>query len=382
MRACATSEIPCSLEGGASATERESGLHSQVKESRFELVDFLRGFAIVEMLAAHYATFLPHVAQRFIGYSETAMALFVLLAGLMVGWSYQKFARSPRSESWVMWRRALRVLAVQYLMILTLGVPFQLLGLPGARSGQPLSTFVLQSMLLLNQISLLHILPTFIPLFAMSPAVLYALARSWDVGLLLVSLALFCLGHFSPHLLDLGGEPTIFPFILFQLYFVVGCLLGKRTRLTGRLPPRQPQKWLVASCGLVIATLLLVHGRVVPSGLISTHPLNLVGLAYHVPIIATVWLGSMVFAPTIERLWVYPYITRFGRHALLVFVIHVYLAKALSALNHLTTPPAWLNLVLIAASVVVMNALVRRYELSRAREPPPLWTAGLGGLFK
>ena len=80
-----------------------------------------------------------------------------------------------------------------------------------------------------NQIGLLHILPTFIPLFAISPAVLFALARGWDGGLLLVSMALFCVGHFHPHLLDLG-QPTIFPFILFQLYFVMGCVLGKLTR--------------------------------------------------------------------------------------------------------------------------------------------------------
>jgi hypothetical protein len=236
-------------------------------------------------------------------------------------------------------------------------------------------------MAFMNQIGLIHILPTFIPLFAISPAILFALSRGWDTAMLLVSLGLFCVGHFHPHLLDLG-EPTIFPFLLFQLYFVIGCVLGKRTRLRGSVPPRPPQRWLVVSCGWLVATMLLVHGKLVPSHLISTHPLNLFGLMYQAPIIATVWLFSSVFGPLLQRTWPYPYITRFGRHALLTFVIHIYLAKALGVLNYFAPPPQWVNYLLILASVLVMNAIVHRYELSQAAERTPMWTRAVQGLFK
>jgi len=365
-----------------SGSLRQGGtLQSPGNEGRLEVIDFLRGVAIFEMLVTHYAVYLPRGAEKLIDYTETAMALFVLLAGFVVGWGYGKFEREPLRQSWVVWKRALRVLVIQYLMILTLGVPLYLMGFPGVGANQSLAVFIVQSMAFLNQIGLLHILPTFIPLFAISPAILLALSRGWDLPLMLLSLGLFCIGHFHPHLLDLG-EPTIFPFLLFQLYFVAGSLLGKRARLSGSLPPRQPQRWLVASGLILLASMLLVHGKRVPAALISTHPLNLFGLAYHVPIIATVWLASIVYWPRLRPLRVTALVSRFGRHALLAFVLHVYLAEALAVLNYVVICPPAVNYALILASVALMNGLVHRYELSESMPRPPKWIRVAKALFK
>jgi hypothetical protein len=356
-------------------------LQAPASLTRLELIDFLRGVAIFEMLAAHYAGYLPRGVEKLIDYTETAMALFVLLAGFMVGWGYRKFARDPAGETKVVWKRALRVLAIQYLMILTLGVPLYLLGLPGVGTNQSLPVFIVQSMAFLNQIGLLHILPTFIPLFAVSPAILLALSRGWDRLMMLLSLGIFCVGHFHPYMLDFG-EPTIFPFLQFQLYFVVGSVLGKRTKLTGAVPPRKPRRWLLISGLILLATMLLVHGKVVPSSLISTHPLNLFGLAYHVPIIATVWLVSVGYWQNLRQLRATAFISRFGRHALLAFVVHVYLAKALIVLNYMVPCPRAANYALILASIAVMNSLVHRYELSQSVARPPRWTRVAKTLFR
>jgi hypothetical protein len=348
---------------------------------RLGIIDFLRGVAIVEMVAAHYAGYFPPSFGKFVGYTETAMALFVLLAGFMVGRNYRRFDRDPSGQTRVVWTRALRVLLIQYVIILTAGVPLYLLGMPGVGTGQPLSAFLLQSLAFLNQIGLIHILPTFIPLFAISPAILFALAKGWDTPLLLISLALFGVGHFHPYILDLG-QPTIFPFILFQLYFVVGCLLGKRETQTGALPPQRPRQWLIACGGLWLASMLLVHGKVIPSHLVSIHPLNLFGLMYQAPIIATLWTFCSAFWETVRRWWISPYVTRFGRHALLAFVLHLYLAKSLGVLNYFAPLPAMANYLLIAASVVAMNAIVRRYEVTQAAERPPTWSRAIQGLFR
>ena len=355
-------------------------MQSQGRE-RLEGIDFLRGIAIVEMVSTHYANYFPPVLAKSIEYTETAMPLFVLLAGVIVGWGYRKFERDPRGQTWTVWRRALRVLVIQYLMILTLGVPLYWLGMPGVGDGQSLGEFLFRSMFFLNQIGLLHILPTFIPLFAISPAILFALSRGWDGVLLLISIALFCVGHFHPHLLDLG-QPTIFPFILFQLYFVIGCLLGKVTRQQDALPPVRPQRWALASLGLLVTSMLLVHGKIVPVHLISTHPLNFFGLIYELPLVATVWLVSLAALPNLKRIWGFGWITRFGRHALLAFVIHVYLAKALTVLNYLALPPPWINYVLILLSILTMNAIVKRYELGRSKTTVPIWVRATEGLFK
>jgi hypothetical protein len=356
-------------------------LQAQVSESRLAVIDFLRGVAIVEMLATHYAIYFPPVAAKLIDYTETAMPLFVLLAGLIVGWGYRKFEPDPRGQTWIVWRRALRVLVIQYLMILTLGLPLYWLGIPGVGSGQSLGEFLFRSMFFLNQIGLLHILPTFVPLFAIGPAVLFALSRGWDRVLLLTSVVLFCVGHFHPHVLDLG-QPTIFPFILFQLYFVVGSVMGKASKQHGAPPPERPQRWASISIGLLLASMLLAHGKILPAHLISTHPLNLFGLFYQLPLIATVWLLSLVGLPTLKRLWGYACVARFGRHALLSFVIHVYLAIALAVLNYLAPQPPLVNYVLILLSVWIMNAIVKRYELGRSVKPVPPWVRAAEGLFK
>ena len=108
-----------------------------MSESRLEVIDFLRGIAIVEMLSTHYAVYFPLVLAKVIDYTETAMPLFVLLAGLIVGWGYRKFEHDPGGQTWIVWRRALRVLVIQYLMILTLGVPLTGWACPGSEMANP-----------------------------------------------------------------------------------------------------------------------------------------------------------------------------------------------------------------------------------------------------
>ena len=348
---------------------------------RLEIIDFLRGIAIIEMLAAHYVGYLPPLIGKIVDYTETAMALFVLLAGFMVGWGYRKFERKPREQTLILWQRGLRVLAVQYIIIVTVGVPLYLLAIPGVRGDQSLTVFILQSVTFSNQIGLIHILPTFIPLFALAPAILWAFSKGQTLTGLLASVVVFCIGHFHPYVLDLG-QPTIFPFVLFQLYFVIGCLVGKHAQITGTLTPEQPRRWFWISIALLLTTMLLVHGKVLPSRLVSIHPLNLLGLMYHVPIIMTVCFSTIVFWPSIQRLSLYPFIARFGRHALLVFVIHVYLAKLLGVMNYLALVPMLLNCVLIAASVAVISETVKLYERSLARARVPIWAQWVHVLFR
>jgi peptidoglycan/LPS O-acetylase OafA/YrhL len=356
-------------------------LQRQTSETRLQLIDFLRGVAILEMLAAHYEAYFPRAVGKLVDYTETAMPLFVLLAGFMVGWGYRRFAADRGRQTWVVWKRALRLIVVQYIIIATVGIPLFLLGMPGVGGNESLLVFTARSMTFLNQIGLLHILPTFIPLFAVSPAILLALTKGWDVPLLLASLGVFAIGHFHPYLLDLG-DPTIFPFILVQLFFVTGCLLGKRATTTGAPPPSRPRAWLAGSLLVSLTMVLVVAGKVIPPRMFSLHPLNLFGLMYQAPIMASVWLLPMVFWGGLQRSWAFPYIARFGRHALLAFVLHLYLARALGVVNYLAPLPAWANYLLIAASVVAMSAFVGRYERAQERESIPAWARAIRWLFR
>ena len=155
-------------------------------------------------------------------------------------------------------------------------------------------------MFFLNQIGLLHILPTFVPLFAIGPAVLFALSRGWDGALLLISMALFCVGHFHPHLLDFG-QPTIFPFHFVSTLFRDGLCAGE-----GHQTARCATSEAAAKVGAgVVRTAADEHAarprEILPAHLISTHPLNLFGLLYQLPLIATVWLVSLVMLPKLKR---------------------------------------------------------------------------------
>ena len=252
--------------------------------------------------------------------------------------------------------------------------------MPGTTTDRPLALFLFESFAFLNQISLLHILPTFIPLFLVSPAILWALSRGRDMMVLSISAMVFCIGVYDPHILDLG-QPTIFPFVLFQFYFAVGCLIGKKSQVAGTVFVPNPGKWLTVSVTMLAISMVLVHGKAVPVGLISTHPLNLFGLMYHAPLLSTVCLLPMALWPWIQHTWAFPYVTRFGRHALLAFVIHLYMAKLIGVVNFLNAPSWWLNYVLIVLSLIVMNVVIAQYERRKAQERRPAWTRVVSTLF-
>jgi hypothetical protein len=190
---------------------------------------------------------------------------------------------------------------------------------------------------------------------------------------------LFALGNFSPHLLDLG-DPVVFPFLVIQIYFVAGCAWGKAAYAGGRLGPRNLNGWLAASCAALAVTMTLLHGKIVPGRLVSTHPLNLFGLLYQAPIIATILLGTMRFWLVIRATPFYPWVALLGRHALLAFVLHLYCAKALSVLNSSAAVPAFLNYLLILASITLAILVLARYE-RQDRSHPARWVQALDALF-
>ena len=348
---------------------------------RIEVIDFLRGFAIIEMAVSHFSRYSPPILDKLISYTETAMALFVLLAGFMIGRHYfAGYLRDQRRTSRRLWRRALQILAIQYIIIAAVNVPLHLIGYGSVGREEPLWLFVFKSATFMNQIGIVHILPTFIPLFLASPLILFLFKAELDWLLLAVSAALFTLGNFSPHLLDLG-DPAVFPFLVIQIYFVAGCAWGKAAHTSGALGPRNLNGWLIASCAGLIITMTLLHGKIFPGRLVSTHPLNIFGLLYQAPIITTILLGTMRFWRVIRAMPFYPWVALLGRHALLAFVLHLYCAKAIGVLNFYAAVPEFLNYLLILASIALTILVLYRYE-RQDRTHPVRWVRALDALFR
>ncbi|MGD1048780.1 MAG: acyltransferase family protein, partial [Candidatus Krumholzibacteriaceae bacterium] len=300
---------------------------------RIEVIDFLRGFAIMEMIVGHIANY-PPILVKLIDYAETGMGLFLLSAGFMIGWHYlPRYLRDQRSTTRRLWKRALKILVMQYLIIATVNVPLHLIGFGSVGRGEPLWLFVFKSATFMNQIGIVHVLPTFIPMFLVSPFILLLFKERLDWLVFVSSAALFTVGNFWPHLLDLG-DPAIFPFLVIQIWFVAGCAWGKVAYTSGRLAPRGLNWWLIASCAGLIITITLVHGKIFPGRLVSTHPLNIFGLLYQLPILTMILFGAMRFWRVIRAIpFFYSWIALLGRNALLAFVLHIYCAKAIGVLN-------------------------------------------------
>lgn len=355
---------------------------SEPKHSgRIEVIDFLRGFAIVEMFASHFDNYYPLILAKLVDYSETAMGLFVLLAGFMIGRHYfPAFLHDQRRTTRRLWMRALQIVVVQYIIIATVNVPLHLIGYERVGRDEGMLRFLFKSAAFLNQIGIVHILPIFIPLFLVSPLILFLFKARLDWVLFVASAGIFAVGNFWPHLLDLG-DPTIFPVMVIQIYFIAGCAWGKSAYVGGRIEPRALNGWLIASCAAMFTAMFLFLGKIVPGRLVSFHPLNIFGLLYHAPIIMTIVLGTMRFWRAIRALPLYRWIALLGRHALLAFVLQLYCVKGVGVLNYVASVPQVVNYLLILASIVLVLLVLGRYE-SHDRTHAARWVRTLDALFK
>ena len=333
------------------------------------------------MIVSHFSRYCPPLLGKLVSYIDTGMPLFVLLAGFMVGRHYfPRYLRDQRKTTRRLWSRALQILVIQYIIIATVNLPLHVIGYESVGHDEPLWLFLLKSAAFMNQIGIVHILPTFIPLFLVCPFILFLFKAELNWLLFAVSAALFTLGNFSPHLLDLG-DPAVFPVLLMQIYFVAGCAWGKVAYTSGKLGPRNLNVWFIASCAGLIITMTLLHGKIVPGRLVSTHPLNIFGLLYQAPIITTIVLGTMRFWRVIRAMPFYPWVALLGRHALLAFVLHLYCAKAMGVLNFYAAVPKFLNYLLILASIALAILVLYRYE-SQDRTHPARWVRALDALFR
>jgi hypothetical protein len=348
---------------------------------RIEVIDFLRGFAIIEMIIAHLIRY-PSILAKLSDYTETAMALFLLSAGFMIGWHYFPcYLRDHRRTTRRLWSRALQILVIQYIIIVTVNIPLHLIGYGNVGREEPLWLFVFKSAAFMNQVGIVHILPTFIPMFLMSPFILFLFKAKLDWLLFVSSAALFTIGNFSPHLLD-WGAPAVFPFLVIQIWFVAGCAWGKAAYTSGRLAPRKLCRWLLASCAGLAITMTLLHGKIFPGRLVSTHPLNIFGLIYQAPIVMTLAFGVMRFWRVIRAIpFLYSWTTLLGRHALLAFVLHLYCVKAVGVFVSYAPVPAYLNFVIIPATAAFVILMLDCYE-KRDESHPTRWTRVMNAVFK
>ncbi|HEY5997802.1 MAG TPA: OpgC domain-containing protein [bacterium] len=342
---------------------------------RDDLIDFLRGLAICDMVLVHYARYGPRLLNKVVVYHDSALEGFLLCSGYSVGvYVRTVYLKSSGTATRTLLTQALRLVSVQYLLIVTASLPNWLVR-ESSTQGSEIVRFLARSVLFQNQIGLMHILPLFVPLFLASP-ILLALEKRWHFGpILVISALLFVWGSERP---IVYGDPAIFPVLLWQTYFVIGFGVGVWATRVAKTIPWSSHKTPFHAFGVLMLALAIRHLRVAPHlvewkslsaslGEFSRFPLNVTGLLYG----CAVWFFVAAIAS-----WAWSVISEYsatkavalaGRYSLLVFFIHVLFLKYLELFRlRLDDGNSYLAYSWFAANCLATLLLLYWYE-SRGR---------------
>lgn len=321
---------------------------------RDAFIDFLRGLTIINMVLVHFRGVLPELGDKIIDFTDLAMESFVFLAGFMIRKHYLEIFEQDKNKAIrKLYMRALKILALQYIMIATISIPFY--AYFRLNGYQELLKFSVCSALLLNQIPILHILPTFIPLLLAAPIILFCLAKKLDNWLLGTSILVFLVGSAQPDHAILGNE-VIFPVVLWQIYFVMGCYLGK---FYNRLNGGNVTRFLIYALLAYMFCVFLKFGgyihwmhnvkmnwNIYP----KKFPLNVYGVFYGTSFLFLFYSVSLVLWRKVRNYSFFGHVIPvFGRNSLLTFIIHVYFAYLVSVLQ------IWAVNSIVLSGVVISN---------------------------
>jgi hypothetical protein len=336
-------------------------------------IDFIRGLAILDMMLVHYSVHFPSMVRKIIIYHDIAMEGFLFLSGFIVGKHYlQKYYDHRVEVTRTLLIRVLKLIIIQYVLIFTISLP-QFLLLNRDVNISTAEGFLVQSLLFYNQIGLIHVLPTFIPLFLVAPIILRGFSRGYDWLIILGSVGLFLIGQSNPYILDYG-ERTIFPIILWQIYFVIGCCIGKLDLRKNILPARLNRStFLLASILLIIAlafkhttSISVIFNQFIEvKGVhMSKFPLNLYGLLYGCTIWFFILSATSTIWPVARDFPLTLLVALFGRHSLMVFVIHVYFAKCIEIIKGLHSGiPSVVFYTIMIANFFFAYLILKTYDI-------------------
>jgi hypothetical protein len=274
---------------------------------------------------------------------DFAVEGFIFLAGYMLGSRYlPRFVVDSKGTSIRLLTRVAKLVIIQFIMIITISLPFYaFISLKGTDS---VARFFMESMLFQNQVPILHILPTFIPLFLAAPLMLLLVAENHVFLLALCSAVLFWGGDYDPFQWW-GTGPAIFPLFLWQVYFVGGIIIGAKS-----LTPLacENRRMFIIAAVIFLASFLIKFGGAITALhsikvdyniYVKKFPLNLYGLLFGASLLAFVATGVLRFWAVIERMGTLVNgLTLLGRNSLAVFIVHAYFIYCLDAANRLGMP--------------------------------------------
>ncbi|WP_434386985.1 OpgC domain-containing protein [Melittangium boletus] len=342
-------------------------------------IDFWRGLCLVDMVLVHLVyqgLSLGQPLTAILGeYTRFAAGGFVFISGLSVGVVFLPRTGEPtqrrQTYRWMLQR-------VGFLLGVHWAAEFSYLLLYPLVTGMPVASYraALGEILLFQRGG--GLLPLYMVMIALSPLFLELVRRGRGGVLALASGGLFAWGQLGE---NAWGGPTIqneFRWVLWQLLFVAGLLWGRVLPAWSGLP-----RGLKARLALLAVSgwaLLWTSAYAKDLGLAAPLPLVFwktplsTGEALkYLAAVASLMLVSDLAWPRLRHSRLTAFVTRLGRHGLLMYVAHVWVALFLARWAARARLVGAINTLVALGGLGMLWALAGLFE----RESPPrprTWT--------
>ena len=365
-----TMSVNRTMNGTTNSTKYYNKVINQ--KDRITYIDFLRGIIILDMVLVHFSNILPTYIEKAINLFDFAIEGFILISGIMIGmYYYRLYLTDQKKVIKKIIYRTLQIAIIYYIMNLTIVIPY--FTIIEKVNIQDLSIIIKKSILFQNQIGIIHILPTFIPLFIVSIPILFLMKKKLETLIILISCTLFIIGCERPQIFNIG-DPTIFPVILWQIYFCLGCVIGKK------ISSENIQSYNKKSIIFVIISILIFTTTIKYGGMffpnikmlqfkheilgIKKFYLNFGGFVHGLSLLLLVHFISCNYFNANNKNIICRHLSVLGKNSLLVFVVHSYLFYSIKGINYILDNYI-VNLTLIFLSIIFMFYISFKHEKNR-----------------
>jgi hypothetical protein len=354
------------------------------KGRRNEVIDVLRGYCIVMMIASHSApdSFVNGGAHflRFVSGAEG----FVFLSGLVLGMVYRrKLDAAPARDSYrAIWRRAGMLWAAHCVLVVT-ALTANRLWFHYGDLPDPFAVGIPKLLWLTATLQLqpghgLNVLPLYVFLLGAAPLAFEMLRRGKSLLLAALSSGVFLYSQYEPglgswaHALS-GGEA--FPIPAWQVLFIAGLSAGFHRGLIQSTVLARYRSWLRWCLGLAVA--LVAFAVVIQSAqfqfydhaawdsiLWERHPLRAGRVVYFLLSVSAFYLLAQAWW---SRKWLprmpLDVLATLGRNSLYAFLLHILFGFV--AAQFPVTLDQWLAIELVPISIIATIYLMARYQVAR-----------------
>jgi hypothetical protein len=346
-----------------------------VRRVRDRRLDFWRGLCLADMVLVHLVyeglDVGPLLARLIGDYVRFAAGGFVFVAGASVGAVFLPRARdggTRRATYRALRQRAAYVLGVHYAAAASFAALDVLAGRRAPIAGA--GTFLLDLLTFRDAPPYGDILPLYVVLLVLSPALLALLRRGYWPVVAGLSTAAFALGQWYPWVTS-PRVPELFPVILWQAVFVSGLLFGAALPRLDRAPPATRVALTAVAAGAFAGVLTAGHGGAfgLPAVTFQKVPLNAAELARYVTLTLVIVLGTGLLWGRLEGRAPTRFVEGLGRRSLFGYVAHVWVQTGVMAV---AVHYAWLGraqVLLAPAAIAALGALAAAVDAARPSGP-------------